>query len=131
VTAVESGGEHTSRWPLVTAVGAPALYVGAGLTLVGLDLVPVVLPALLVGGALGVGGGLACRFVDAFLVDYWDGRDDIYTGGMVLFLVSDVATFLAGFVYYGFIPVGAWPPTSRHYWARSSSSTPSFWWRRA
>jgi cytochrome c oxidase subunit 3 len=116
VTAVEHAGhgegEHTSRWPLVTAVGAAALYVGAGLALVGLDLVPAVLPALLVGGgALGFVGGLAGWFAEAFLVDYWDGRDDIYTGGMVLFLVSDVATFLAGFVYYGFIRIGTWPPT--------------------
>jgi cytochrome c oxidase subunit 3 len=30
---------------------------------------------------------------------------------MWAFLVSDVATFLAGFVYYGFVRVGAWPPT--------------------
>jgi cytochrome c oxidase subunit 3 len=30
---------------------------------------------------------------------------------MVLFLVSDVATFLAGFVYYAFIRVGTWPPS--------------------
>ena len=105
-------GEHTSRWPLVTAVGATALYVGAGLALVGLDLVPAVLPALLVGGgALGFVGGLAGWFAEAFLVDYWDEREDVYTGGMVLFLVSDVSTFLAGFVYYGFIRIGAWPPT--------------------
>ena len=50
-TAGEGGEhEHTSRWPLVTAVGANGLYVGAGLALVGPDLVPVVLPAVLVGG---------------------------------------------------------------------------------
>ncbi|RMB12595.1 cytochrome c oxidase subunit 3 [Haloplanus aerogenes] len=120
MTAVEHGGdhaegEHTSRWPLVTAVGAAALYVGAGLALVGLDLVPVVLPAILVAvGALGFVGGLAGWMAEAFLADYWterEGREDIYTGGMVLFLVSDVATFLAGFVYYAFIRVGTWPPT--------------------
>jgi cytochrome c oxidase subunit 3 len=29
---------------------------------------------------------------------------------MVLFLLSDVATFSAGFVYYAFVRVGAWPP---------------------
>jgi cytochrome c oxidase subunit 3 len=119
VTTVESAGdhgdhEHTSRWPLVTAVGATSLYVGVGLALVGLDLVPGVLPAVLVaGGVLGFVGGLAGWFVEAFLGDYWEreGRDDIYTGGMVLFLVSDVATFLGGFVYYAFIRVGTWPPS--------------------
>jgi len=120
VTTVEGASdhaesEHTSRWPLVTAVGAAALYVGAGLALVGLDLVPVVLPAALVAvGALGFVGGLAGWMAEAFLADYWaerETRDDVYTGGMVLFLVSDVATFLAGFVYYAFIRVGTWPPT--------------------
>jgi cytochrome c oxidase subunit 3 len=29
----------------------------------------------------------------------------------VLFLVSDVATFSAGFVYYAFVRVGTWPPS--------------------
>jgi cytochrome c oxidase subunit 3 len=117
VTTVENAGEHgehehTSRWPLVTAVGATSLYVGAGLALVGLDLVPAILPTLLVvGGVLGFVGGLAGWFVEAFLVDYYEGRDDVYTGGMVLFLVSDVATFLGGFVYYAFIRVGTWPPS--------------------
>jgi cytochrome c oxidase subunit 3 len=126
--AGDHGAEHTSRWPLVAAVGAASLYAGAGLWLVGLDLVPVVLPAALVaGGVAGFLVGLAGWLNEAFLADYWtetggaaghadevthDGeRSRIYTGGMVLFLVSDVATFLGGFVYYAFIRVGAWPPT--------------------
>jgi len=35
----------------------------------------------------------------------------MYHGGMVLFLLSDVATFSAGFIYFAFIRAGAWPPT--------------------
>ena len=43
-TGDHAGGEHTSRWPLVTAVGA---------------------------GVLGVVGGLAGWLREAFLADYW------------------------------------------------------------
>ncbi|WP_042664029.1 heme-copper oxidase subunit III [Haloferax sp. ATB1] len=108
--------EHTSRWPLVTAGGAAGLYAGAGLFLVGSSLVPTAIPLVLVGlGVLGFLGGIAGWTYEAFLADYWDAsttdREPMYVSGMVLFLVSDVATFLAGFVYYGFIRVGTWPPT--------------------
>jgi cytochrome c oxidase subunit 3 len=110
--ADHADGEHGSRWPLVTAVGAAALYAGAGLAFVGIDLAGTVVPALLVGaGLLGLVAGLAGWTREAFVVGRPPaGRDRVYTGGMVLFLVSDVATFLAGFVYYGFIRAGAWPP---------------------
>jgi cytochrome c oxidase subunit 3 len=125
MTTTEAAGDHaehdhTSRWPLIAALGAAGLYAGAGLFFVGPDLVPVLLPvALLAGGALGFLGGVFGWLWEAFLVDYWvdhtaaaaGDRSGIYTGGMVLFLVSDVATFLALFVYYGFIRVGAWPPS--------------------
>jgi cytochrome c oxidase subunit 3 len=113
----EEGGdeahEHSSRWPLVAAVGAGGLYVGAGLWLIGGGLVPTVLPvALLVAGVGGLLTGLAGWTYEAFLTDYLAGadRDRLYRGGMVLFIVSDVATFSAGFVYYGFVRVGPWPP---------------------
>jgi cytochrome c oxidase subunit 3 len=123
MTTTEATGEHaehehTSRWPLVAAVGAAGLYAGAGLFLVGPDLVPVLLPALLLaGGAAGFLAGVGGWLWEGFLADDWadtaavaGDRSGIYTGGMVLFLVSDVATFLALFVYYGFIRVGTWPP---------------------
>jgi cytochrome c oxidase subunit 3 len=105
---------HASRWPLLAALGAGALYAGVGLGLVGLDLVPGVLPLVLgvVGGA-GLLVGLAGWANEAFLADHRIGSGDrsgLYSGGMVLFLLSDVATFSAGFVYYGFIRAGAWPP---------------------
>jgi cytochrome c oxidase subunit 3 len=108
--------EHTSRWPLLTAVGAASLYAGAGLWFVGFDLVPWLLPLLLAGGgAAGFLVGLAGWTHEAFIADYWaehaESRRSLYTGGMVLFLVSDVATFAAGFVYYAFVRVGTWPPS--------------------
>jgi len=111
-TAAAGGGvEHASRWPLLTAVGAAALYAGAGLAFVGRNLAGTALPALLIGvGAVGTVAGLAGWTREAFLGVAPADRDRVYTGGMVLFLVSDVATFLAVFVYYGFIRAGAWPP---------------------
>ena len=107
-------GHHRSRWPLVAALGAAGLYAGVGLSLVGFDLVPWFLPlALGVAGGSGLLVGLAGWAYEAFLAGHSSSAADLsglYTGGMVLFLVSDVATFSAGFVYYGFIRVGAWPP---------------------
>ncbi|WP_284011118.1 hypothetical protein [Haloarcula pelagica] len=103
--------EHRSRWPLVAAVGAAALYFGAGFFFVGRDLLPTILPTVLAAvGAVGLVAGLAGWANEAFIADYRTERGTeggIYTGGMVMFLVSDVATFSAGFVYYAFIRVGA------------------------
>jgi cytochrome c oxidase subunit 3 len=110
------GGQthHASRWPIVAAVGAAALYGGGGLVLAGGSL----LPRLPLFGLAGVGAvvlfaGLAGWAYEAFVADYWATQADrsrIYMGGMILFLVSDVATFAAGFVYYAFVRVGSWPP---------------------
>jgi len=109
--------EHRSRWPIVAAGGAAALYAGVGLILVGLELVPDLLAGGLVAvGVAGLLGGLAGWADEAFLAGYPRGEADagrrriVYRSGMVAFLVSDVATFLAGFVYYAFVRVGAWPP---------------------
>lgn len=108
--------EHRSGWPLVAAIGAASLYFGLGLALVGLDLVPLPIPAvLIVAGLLGMVAGLLGWTYEAFLADYWmegrEGRANIYTGGMILFLASDVSTFAAAFVYYLFVRVGSWPPS--------------------
>jgi cytochrome c oxidase subunit 3 len=113
--AGEDGHEHRSRWPLIAAIGAASLYLGVGLVFVGFDLVPTAVPLVL--GVLGAGGlvtGLAGWANEAFIAEYLQGPadsgTDLYTTTMVLFLVSDVATFAAGFVYYAFIRAGSWPP---------------------
>ncbi|MDS0221523.1 heme-copper oxidase subunit III [Haloarcula sp. S1AR25-5A] len=114
--ATEDAHEHRSRWPLIAAIGAASLYLGVGLVFVGLDLVPSVVPIALGGaGAIGLLAGLAGWANEAFIADYvrhrGDSDSDLYATTMILFLVSDVATFSAGFVYYAFIRAGAWPPT--------------------
>jgi len=109
----DGGHEHASRWPLIAALGAAGLYAGVGAAFVGVDLVPAVVPALFGGvGTVVLVVGLAGWAHEAFVADYWTATDraDLYTGGMVLFLLSDVATFAAGFVYYAFVRVGPWPP---------------------
>ena len=109
--------EHRSRWPVVAAVGAASLYAGVGLALVGNGLVPAFVWLPLVGGGLlGFVVGLAGWTHEAFLANYLAtgerGRDSaVYDGGMALFLISDGSTFAAGFVYYAFVRVGAWPPS--------------------
>ena len=113
--AAEDGHEHRSRWPLLAAIGAASLYLGVGLVFVGLDLVPSVVPVVLGGaGAVGLLTGLAGWANEAFIADYvrnrGDSDSDLYATTMILFLVSDVATFSAGFVYYAFIRTGSWPP---------------------
>jgi cytochrome c oxidase subunit 3 len=113
----DGGHHHRSRWPVVAAVGAAALYGGVGLLLAGGSLLPrLPLGAVAAGGGLLLLAGIGGWTYEAFVADYWAERVDVdrsklYVGGMVLFLVSDVATFLAGFVYYAFIRVGPWPPS--------------------
>jgi len=107
---------HASRWPLIAALGGGALYAGIGLFFVGVDLVPTVLPIVLAAvGTVGLLVGLSGWAYEAFVADYWAAhgrsREDIYVGGMVMFLLSDVATFSAGFIYYAFIRAGTWPPS--------------------
>ncbi|WP_276260063.1 cytochrome c oxidase subunit 3 [Haloglomus litoreum] len=119
-THADDGHEHNSRWPTLTAFAAAALYAGIGLVFVGLDLVPLPLAAGLAAvGALGFVVGIAGWVREAFGTGTDPGgagnagpvdRRSLYWGTTVLFLVSDVATFLGGFIYYAFIRAGAWPP---------------------
>jgi len=108
----EEEHEHRSRWPLVAAIGAGLLYLGAGFYFVGVDLIPLPIPLGLAGvGAVGLLVGLFGWAHEAFIADYakaYTGEADVYTTAMILFLVSDVATFSAGFIYYAFVRAGEW-----------------------
>ncbi|PSP85287.1 heme-copper oxidase subunit III [Halobacteriales archaeon QS_6_64_34] len=108
--------EHRSRWPLIAAVGTGLLYLGAGFYFVGLDLVPVFIPAGLAGvGTVGILAGFFGWVYEAFLAPRagHGGHADRYSTTMILFLASDVSTFSAGFIYYAFVRAGAWE-TSHH-----------------
>ncbi len=135
--AADNGHEHRSRWPLIAAIGAASLYLGVGLVFVGLDLVPSVVPVVLGGaGAVGLLAGLAGWANEAFIADYVrnrrDSDSDLYATTMILFLVSDVATFSAGFVYYASSGPGRGRrPTSRRCLARWWSSTRRCCWQAA
>jgi cytochrome c oxidase subunit 3 len=110
--------EHRSRWPFVAAIGAAALYFGAALYFLaaGTGVAPPLLGLSLVAvGALGIVAGLAGWVYEGFLADYWSqrvsaSRRRAYRSTMILFLLTDVATFGAVFVYYFFVRVGPWPP---------------------
>lgn len=110
----EHVAEHRSRWPIVGAAGSGLLYVG--LALAGLAVATGLLPVLLGVGAavLGAGvlvAGLVGWLAEAFLGERVTGESTpLYRQTMLLFLLTDVATFAAGFVYYAFVRAGAWPP---------------------
>jgi len=106
--------EHRSRWPLIAAIGAAMLYLGAGFFFVGRDLVPTLIPVGLAGvGTVGMLAGLFGWAYEAFIAPrsgHAGDSGDLYATTMILFLSSDIATFSAGFVYYAFIRTWAWPP---------------------
>ncbi|MFC7095766.1 cytochrome c oxidase subunit 3 [Halobaculum marinum] len=110
--ADHDAAEHTSRWPIVAAVGAAALYLGAGGAMAVGDALPRT-PLLVVAGigVVVVVGGLAGWAREAFFAGEAGSRSQLYVGGMWLFLLSDLATFAAGFVYYAFVRSGTWPPS--------------------
>ncbi|WP_254764071.1 cytochrome c oxidase subunit 3 [Natrinema marinum] len=108
---------HRSRWPLIAAAGAGGLYAGVGIFIFGrtTDIVPPVIGlALAVVGTIVLLAGVAGWLEQAFLAPARDMQGDTnsrqsYVSTTVLFLVTDVATFSALFIYYFFIRVGTWP----------------------
>lgn len=115
------GIEETSWWPFVAAAGAAGIYTGAGLFIIGwgdLALVPRYVGPIVFGGGIIVAlVGLFGWLYDAFVAEYWsdalDGSDsDTHRLAMLLFVVTDISTFAAGFVYYYFVRVSAWPPSN-------------------
>lgn len=109
---------HRSRWPVIAALGAGTLYFGLALYTLATaaGVAPAWLGLGLVGaGTVGLGVGLLGWIYEGFLVEYWDHdpdseRHDAYRTTMILFLLTDVSTFSAGFIYYAFIRAGTWPP---------------------
>ena len=116
---VPSGFAESTWWPFLAAAGATTLYVGVGLAFLGFD--PVALIPSFVGPVVFFGGigivvaGLLGWLYHGFVADFWafdaDALDDgSHRLGMLLFLVTDVATFSAGFVYFFYYRFGLWPP---------------------
>ena len=113
------GGGEMSVWPLAAAVGAAGLYVGAGFYVIGHGRYAVVPewvgPVIL---ALGLGGlltSLGGWVFQAFVAPYFSRDQNAHASltlrvALVLFLVTEVATFAAVFGYYFWIRARAWPP---------------------
>ncbi|WP_049899601.1 cytochrome c oxidase subunit 3 [Halococcus agarilyticus] len=112
------GRSESSWWPIVCAIGATGLYLGAGLYLFGhgeVALVPgFVGPSVIGGGGLVFLIGLFGWLYQAFIADFrtrTEGREPgPLRAAMLLFLGTDVFTFAGGFIYYFFIRAGGWPP---------------------
>ncbi|WP_266076412.1 cytochrome c oxidase subunit 3 [Haladaptatus caseinilyticus] len=115
----ESAHHERSRWPIVSAVGASVLYAGVALALLGrvTDVVPTIFGLVLaILGFVVFVGGLAGWLNQAYLTSYWQERAssekrNAYRVTMGLFLLTDVATFGAGFAYYFIVRLGEWPST--------------------
>lgn len=112
------GYGEASWWPIVSALGATFLYVGAVLYIFahrGTGLVSSTTGLAVFGlGILVMGTGFAGWMYHAF-AGYWESTTSHNEGrslrlGMILFLCTDIGTFGAGFAYYFFIRAGAWPP---------------------
>ena len=111
------GFGEASWWPFVTAVGAAGIYLGAALFMMAFaGIVPrTAAGAVFVGSIVVFFAGLYGWLYHAFVSHFWErGTNERGASklrwGMVAFLVSEIATFSAGFVYFIFIRVGAWPP---------------------
>ena len=113
------GLSEATWWPVVVAGGALLLYAGAGLALVARGSNPVapgsVGPVVFAAGLAALLAGTFGWLYTAFVEQYWAQdialfRPDANRLGMVLFIVSDLMTFAAGFVYYAFVRVSPWPP---------------------
>jgi cytochrome c oxidase subunit 3 len=112
------GFGEASVWPIVTGAGVAGLYLGVALAAVARGDEPIAVgplpPVVIAAGAALFLAGLYGWTYHGFVGHYWrwapagEGLD--LRWGMVLFLVTDVMTFSAGFVYYFFVRTGPWPP---------------------
>jgi len=113
------GESESTWWPIVCAIGATGLYLGAGLYLFGhgeVALIPGFVGPIVIGGGglvflTGLFGWLYQAFVADFRTRSTDEREPrSLRAAMLLFLGTDVFTFAGGFIYYFFIRAGGWPP---------------------
>ena len=112
------GFDEATWWPVVTAVGVAGLYLGAALVMISRGaeslFVGPLPPVVIVGGVGLFLAGLYGWTYHGFVGHYWnqpaEGEGLDLRWGMVTFLVTDVMTFGAGFVYYFFVRTGSWPP---------------------
>jgi cytochrome c oxidase subunit 3 len=110
------GFGEASWWPFVTAIGAAGIYIGAALFILGQPqhglVSPSTGPLVFILSTLGFLTGIYGWLYHAFIVNFWEGEAADYgfplKFTMLLFLVTEVATFGAGFVYYFFVRAGAW-----------------------
>lgn len=109
---------HASRWPIVGALGAGALYAGVALAILA-PAAGVAPPALgivvAVVGAIVAASGLFGWLREAYLRPYESlepsaGRRESHVWTMLMFLATDLGTFGALFAYYAFVRVESWPP---------------------
>ncbi len=113
----DSTHHEGSRWPIIGAIGAGTMYLGAALTILAYvtDVFPKFAGWLVaISGLLVLVVGLGGWLNQAYLHDYWEHVSKTkytYEATMVTFLMTDLATFGALFSYYFFIRVKPWPPT--------------------
>lgn len=116
---IPEGLSEASWWPVITGTGAVLLYLGVGLFMLGrgfVEMIPGFVGPLVLIVAIGVFlFGLLGWLYDGFVADYWAGEPDerqpeSHRWGMILFLVTDIATFAGGFVYFFYIRTWTWPP---------------------
>ncbi len=114
-----TGKSEATWWPIVCVLGIFGLYLGAGLYFLGNGFIavisPLIGPVVFYGGAFVFLLGLFGWLYHAFVIDYWPRSTDerkprALRGGMILFLLTDVATFSGGFIFYFAIRGGGWPP---------------------
>lgn len=110
--------EETSVWPFMSAVGVGLLYAGVPIIVLGYStesFVPQWPGFVLFLGGLGFFLiGLFGWLYHAFIHRYWAHGTDRHAqltlrAAMVLFLVTEVATFGAGFTYYFYVRAHPWP----------------------
>jgi cytochrome c oxidase subunit 3 len=115
---IPEGLSESSWWPFITASGAVGLYLGAGLFMLGrgfVDMIPLFIgPVVLLMSISLFLVGLLGWLYDGFVADFWadpeERQPESHRWGMILFLVTDIATFAGGFVYYFYIRAWTWPP---------------------